>query len=163
VAALLLAATAATAVMLLKSSAGDAPKAPAKIKVLRRLDEFTKNAGPKVRNAIPAFLSIPGRIGVLEPNEDDAGAVPVIRHIKEISEVELAKGICSPSVPVLIRSLYPGAYDNWPDAKLERTVLAKHPEYRDKLCILPLWIEATPHDIVKYELTPRTPAEGASP
>jgi hypothetical protein len=96
-----------------------------------------------VANSIPGFLALRGRVGIVEGPST----------IKDLSEAELQKGICSASLPLLIRQQYPGTYDGWKDADLERTVLAKHPEYRDALCILPTWIDAAPHDIVKYEIT----------
>src|SRR5712691_8183186 len=118
VAAVALALAVTGAVML---SRGERPKTGADVRVLSRLDDYTRSAGPGVRNTIPAFLAAPGRVGVME------GGSPTI---KDLSEAELRKGTCSPSVALLVRQQYPGEYDDWPDAKLERAVVAKHPEYR---------------------------------
>ena len=130
------------------------------IHVLSRLDEHTTNAGSRMRNTIPSFLALPGKLGVLEsevaPSPTRPGdPVTTSSIVKEIKEVELQKGICSPNLPLLVRQQFPGSYDDWPDDKLERTVLKTHPEYRGKLCVLPAWIDVNPHDIVKYELVRR--------
>jgi hypothetical protein len=53
---------------------------------------------------------------------------------------------------VLVRQEFPGYYDQIPDDKLEQAVLEKHPDYRDRLCALPAWMDVTPHDIIKYEM-----------
>ena len=135
-----------------------APQTADTIRVLSRLDDHTRNAGSRVPNAIPSFIALPGKIGVLADSGVEAPEEePTQRQIvKEIKEGELQKGVCSPSVPLLVRQQYPGAYDDWPDDRLEQTVLKAHPEYRDRLCVLPAWIDARPHDIVKYE--PRSPS-----
>jgi hypothetical protein len=133
------------------------------IRILARLDEHTTNAGPRVPNTIPSFLALPGRVGVLESDVppslerpgDPVSPVSSNQIVKEIKEGELQKGFCSSSVPRLVRQQFPGAYDDWSDDKLERTVLRTHPEYRGRLCVLPPWIDAKPHDIIKYELIAR--------
>ena len=143
------AATAAVVIAVMTAftvSNTDAPPTQADITVLSRLDDHTKQAGPRTANTIPTFLTRPGKVGALEADG---------RGVTEISELELNKGFCSPTIATLVRQQFPGSYDDWPDDKLEETVLVKHPEYRDRLCVLPVWISASPHDIVKYELRPR--------
>jgi hypothetical protein len=114
------------------------------VRVLGRLDDYTKLVGPKVRNSIPGFLAMQGRLGLIDPASPTAS-------VTDIPEGELQKGFCSASVASLIRQQYPGSYDTWKDADLEKTVLIKHPDYKNKMCILPAWIDGAPHDIVKYE------------
>ena len=48
-------------------------------------------------------------------------------------------------------------YERIPDDQLEQSVLVKHPEYRDKLCAMPAWMDASAHDIIKYRLKPQPP------
>jgi hypothetical protein len=130
------------------NSGGELPRIPQNTRTLLRLDEFTKNAGPAVRNTLPAFLALPGDVGELA---SDSGP------IKKIEEGALNGVVCSTTVATLVRQQFPGYYDQMPDDKLEQVVLEKHPEYRDKLCALPAWMDATAHEIVKYEMKPLPP------
>ena len=137
-------------------SGSEPPPVSENIRVLSRLDDYTRKASPVVRNTIPAFLTLPGRIRALEgePAPDLVGPIDESAStltVKDICEAELRKGICSPNVLLLVRQQYPGSYDEWPDGDLEKMILTQRPEHRDKLCILPAWIDATPHQIVKYE------------
>lgn len=138
---------------------GEPPRTRENIRVLSRLDDYTRNSDPSAANTIPAFLALPGSVGVLAiapaPDLASSGNSRSARDIKSISETEIQKGFCTRSVHLLVRQQYPGVYDGLSDAELERRVIDRHPEYRDKLCILPAWIDATPHEIVKYELKPR--------
>jgi hypothetical protein len=139
---------------------GEPPRTRENIRVLSRLDDYTRNSEPSAANTIPAFLALPGSVGVLAialaPDLVSSGnASTSAQDIKSISETEMQKGFCTRSVHLLVRQQYPGVYDGLSDAELERRVIDRHPEYRDKLCILPAWIDATPHEIVKYELKPR--------
>lgn len=122
----------------------EAPRRSEDFRVLGRLDDYTRLVGQKTSNAIPGFLAMAGRVGVL----DDTSSREAVT---EIAGSELLKGFCSASVVTLIRQQFPGSYDNWSDADLEKTVLDKHPEYKDRLCVLPAWIDATPHNIIKFE------------
>jgi hypothetical protein len=139
---------------------GKPPHTRENIRVLWRLDDYTRNSDASAANTIPAFLALPGNVGVLPialaPDvASSSDGFTSAQDIKSISETEIQKGFCTRSVHLLVRQQYPGAYDDLSDAELERRVLDKHPEYRDKLCILPAWIDATPHEIVKYELKPQ--------
>jgi hypothetical protein len=133
---------------------GDAPPPTGNIRVAARLDEFTR-ANPDSENTIPGFLGSPGRLGVApatapgDPNE--APPIPV-ESVKPISESDLKQGFCTASTIRLIRLQYPGLYDDIPDPDLMKSVLKQHPEYRDRICVLPVWVTAQPHDIVKYSL-----------
>jgi hypothetical protein len=145
------------AVMLLD---GEPPRTRENIRVLSRLDDYTRNSDPSAANTIPAFLALPGTVGVLAlalaPDLAGSGNDSTsTQDVKSISETEIQKGFCTRSVHLLVRQQYPGIYDGLSNAELERRVIDRHPEYRDKLCILPAWIDATPHEIVKYELKPR--------
>ena len=139
---------------------GEQPRTRANIRVLSRLDDYTRNSDPSAANTIPAFLALPGNVGVLPialvpdvaSSSDDSHPE---QDIKSISETEIRKGFCTRSVHLLVRQQYPGVYDGLSDVELERRVFDNHPEYRDKLCVLPAWIDATPHEIVKYELKPQ--------
>jgi hypothetical protein len=145
---------AGTAVLL---GRGAPPLTPENVHVVSRLDDYTNRANPSVPNSIPSFVAQPGSLGILpgavegdlDPHGRDS---PLSRAVRPLSESELQKGFCSPNVALLVRQQYPGAYDTFSNAELERMVLAKHPEYRDRLCVLPPWIDATPHDIVKYQV-----------
>lgn len=118
---------------------------PGNIHVLERLDDYTLLVGQEAKNTIPGFLAMPGRVGVF----DDTSPPPTV---EDIPEAELQRGFCSASLAQLIRQQFPGLYDKWNDADLEKAVVAQRPEYRERLCFLPAPIEATPHDIVKYEV-----------
>jgi hypothetical protein len=117
------------------------PRTREDLRVLARLDEHTKKSDRSIRNTIPAFLALPGSLGVLRDGED----------VGFLSPDELQKGLCAASLARLIRARYPGAYDDVADAVLERRVVAKYPEYRKVVCWLPAWIPAEPHEIVKYD------------
>ena len=120
------------------------------VQILSTLDDFTHHAGPTAPNTVPAFLALPGRVGALEASTDPDAPVHAI------DEAELQRGFCSESVSRLIRHQYPGYYESWPDDKLERVAIEKHPEMRDQICALSYKIDATAETIIKYELRPRT-------
>jgi hypothetical protein len=152
-----LAAVFAVAVILLPD--GSSSDATGDIRIVSRLDEFTKNVGPAVANSIPGFLGQPGLVGVVPAEPPAAPDAPpratrtlTTSDVTAIDEVEVQKGICAPTLPRLVRAQYPGSYDGMSDAQLEKQVLAKRPEYRDRLCVFPVWISAGPHEIVKYEV-----------
>ena len=143
---------------------GDNPPPTGNIRITARLDEYTRKSNPSVPNTIPTFLMLPGSVGIVpsnssaQPSAGGAEAPPIpAESVKPVNEAELKKGFCTASTTVLIRQQYPGVYDDVPDADLMKSVLKQHPEYRDRICILPVWIDATPHDIVKYETTSTSP------
>jgi hypothetical protein len=126
------------------------------IRVLTNLDAFTRAAADTDSNAILGFLASPGALGAVETAwPDDAPVVAV-------DETELRRGFCSRTIVRLVRHEYPGFYDGWSDARLERTVLEKHPEYRDRVCAVPAVLGVAPQDIVKYELQPRSAIANAA-
>jgi hypothetical protein len=127
---------------------GELPRIPQNTKAMLRLDDFTRHANRTERNTMPAFLALPGDLGALSSD----GAA-----INEIDENQLRNVFCTASVAVLVRQEFPGYYEHIPDDQLERSVLKKHPEYRDKLCALPAWVDATTHDIIKYQMKPVPP------
>jgi hypothetical protein len=127
---------------------GELPRIPKNTRSILRLDDFTRNSDRTVRNTMPAFLALPGTVAALSA---DGTA------IKDIDENELRNVVCAPSLAVLVRQEFPGYYERIPDEQLEQSVLEKHPEYRDKFCALPAWMDATPHDIIKYQLKPLPP------
>ncbi len=136
-------------------SRGEQRLSPDDVHVLARLDDYTKAAGPGVSNAIPGFLALPGTLGALVDATVDLSAPPASAPptVDEVSATELLKGFCTVNLPSLVRQQYPGSYDQLTDAELEKRVLDKHPEYHDKVCVLPAWVPAA-HDIVKYERVP---------
>jgi hypothetical protein len=121
----------------------------ATIQVLTTLDAFVRNR-PDVDNAIPAFLASAGQVGRLTP----AGLAD--EPVTAIDEAELRQGFCSPSTAALVRYEYPGYYDRWSDDTLERAVLEKRPEYANRRCMLSSRLDASPDEIIKYDLIPRT-------
>jgi hypothetical protein len=127
---------------------GELPRIPKNTSSILRLDDFTRHSDRTVRNTMPAFLALPGDVGTLSA---DGTA------IRDVDQNELRNVVCAPTLAVLIRQEFPGYYERIPDNQLERSVLEKHPEYRDKLCALPAWMDATPHNIVKYRLKPLPP------
>jgi hypothetical protein len=124
------------------------PRVPGNTRTLLRLDDFTRKANRGVRNTMPAFLALPGSLGALSA---DGSA------INEVDQNELRNVVCAPTLAVLVRQEFPGYYERIADDRLEQLVLEKHPDYRDRLCALPAWMDATPHDIVKYEMKPPPP------
>jgi hypothetical protein len=120
------------------------------VEVLTTLDGFTRTAGPQPGNTIPLFVAGTGRLGVLGASgtPDDP--------VRGLRESDLQQGFCSQSVAKLVRYEHPGYYDQWPDAKLERVVLEKHPEYADRVCMLSVRLDASADEIIKYELKPRS-------
>ena len=88
--------------------------------------------------------------------EDD---VRIAKEFQPLNETELEGGFCSASVAQQIRHQFPGFYEDWPDAKLERVALEKYPEFQDRLCVLPSQLGASPDDVVMYRLRPRTMTE----
>lgn len=127
---------------------GELPRIPNNTSSILRLDDFTRNSNRTVRNTMPAFLELPGGVGALSA---DGTA------INDVDENELRNIVCAPTLAVLVRQEFPGYYERIPDKQLEQSVLEKHPEYRDKLCALPAWMDATPHDIIKYRMKPQPP------
>lgn len=121
------------------------------ITVLTTLQDYTRRAEGAVGNAIPSFLASAGSVGMLAPAGTSTDPVMAI------DEAELRKGLCSPSVAVLVRHEYPGFYDDWPDDELEESVLEKHPDYSDRFCMLSSQVDAGPGEVIKYELRPRSP------
>ncbi len=131
---------------------GNAPAPPSgDIRIVSRLDEFTRAADPDVENTIPAFLQQPGSVGIIpvEPG-DDPPPIPV-ESVRAVNEAELRKAFCTPTLTRLIRQQYPGMYDDIPDQDLVKNVLKTRPEYQDRVCVLPVWMP-TPHYIVKYQV-----------
>jgi hypothetical protein len=120
------------------------------IEILNTLDRFTRSVGPDAGNTIPAFLASAGRLGVLS-----APGTPT-DPVRSMQESDLQQGFCSQSVVKQVRHEYPGFYDEWPDDKLELTVLEKHPEYADRVCVLSVRFDATPQEVIKYELKQRS-------
>jgi hypothetical protein len=127
---------------------GELPRIPKNTSSILRLDDFTRNADRSVRNTMPAFLELPGEVGALSA---DGSA------IHEIDENALRNVMCASSLAALVRQEFPGYYERIPDEELERSVLEKHPDYRDRLCAMPAWMDVTPHDIIKYRLKPVSP------
>jgi len=127
---------------------GELPRIQKNTSSILRLDDFTRQAAQTERNTMPAFLALPGDVGVLSA---DGSA------IHEVDEHALTNVICAPSLAVLVRQEFPGYYERIPDDRLEQLVLEKHPGYRDRLCALPPWMDATAHDIIKYRLKPLPP------
>jgi hypothetical protein len=135
------------------------------IRIVSRLDEYTRNSNPQVANTIPTFLAQPGALGVVampaastEDGAEEATPAPTFTtgDVKPINEAELQKGFCTPSLASLVRQQYPGSYDNIPDTQLEKTVIETRPEYLDRVCVLPVWMPA-PQEIVKYEVASAGP------
>lgn len=100
----------------------------------------------------PGAIATPAA-GAEPPVEPVADAPIPVSAIKPINEAELQKGFCTATLPRLVRQQYPGTYDDIPDADLEKQLLKLHPDYKGRLCVLPVWIAAKPHDIVKYEVS----------
>jgi hypothetical protein len=126
----------------------------ANVEIVATLEGHTKDAGTS-GNAITSFLRLPGTVAVLEPTmtADDL--------LKPMSKADLESGFCSASLAKQIRYQFPGFYENWPDAKLERVALEKYPDFQDRLCVLPSQLGVSPDDVVTYRLRPRTIAEWA--
>ena len=120
------------------------------IEVAARLEDYTRSAGPDSANTIPAFLALPGVVGVMS-----ADGAPT-EMVRSIDEAELRQAFCSMSVARRIRFRFPGFYTGWSDARLERAVLQKYPEYQDGVCVLSTQLDASATDIVKYELKQRS-------
>ena len=127
---------------------GELPRVPGNTKSMLRLDDFTRYADRAARNTMPAFLALPGDLGVVSADGSTINA---------IDENQLRNVLCTPSLALLVREEFPGYYERIPDDQLERAVLKKHPEYRDRMCALPAWVEGTAHDIIKYEMRPLPP------
>jgi hypothetical protein len=125
------------------------PPTRANVEILTKLEDYTRNAGTTAGNIIPAFLALPGTIGVLEPEmtADD--------QLKPLQDEDLRQGFCSANIAKQIRYEYPGFYESWPDEKLVRVVLEKYPHYQDRVCILPSSIGVSPDDVVKYRIRDR--------
>ena len=142
---------------------GDGPAPTGNIRIISRLDEYTRAANPIMPNTIPTFLMQRGSTGIVSAewtpaidNSTEAPPIPV-ETVKPVNEVELRKGFCTASITRLVRQQYPGIYDDLADEELVKSVLKQHPEYKDRVCILPVWVDATPHEIVKYEVEPQSP------
>lgn len=117
--------------------------------------------GAPTASAAPAADGLP-RGGPASATSPAGGALPAeptpetpipISAVRPLDEVELQKGFCTATLPRLVRQQYPGTYDGIPDAQLEKILLKQRPEYKGRLCVLPVWIDADPHDIVKYEVS----------
>jgi len=128
------------------------PTTRGNVEIITTLEGHTKNAGPG-GNVIPAFVALPGTIGVLEPT------MTATDLLKDLSDADLGKGFCSASLAKQIRYEFPGFYESWPDDKLERVALEKYPEFQDRLCVLPSQLGVSPDDVVKYRLRDRTIVE----
>jgi hypothetical protein len=120
------------------------------VEIAARLEDYTRNAGADAPNTIPAFLALPGAVGVM--TADGAPTEPV----RAIDLAELQRGFCSLSVARRIRFRLPGFYSGWSDKRLERAVLQKYPEYQDGVCVLSAQLDASARDVVKYELKERS-------
>jgi hypothetical protein len=118
------------------------------VRVVARLDEYTRGTDPGVADTIPEFLALPGTLGALIEN------APGTVTLQAVAPIELRKGLCTASLARLVRHMYPGTYDDLTDADLEQRLLAARPEYRDRVCALPAWVPR-PREIVKYEVVPR--------
>ena len=147
---LLVLALAAVFTLIARSSFDDPLPRQGNIRVLARLDEYTKTSAPRESNAIPGFLGVPGTLGVIEPSSLDS------HPVRNIDGATLGNGFCSASIPRLVRYEFPGFYNRLSDARLEAAVLKQHPEYHDRVCALPFDLDADADDVVKYELKPRT-------
>ena len=142
-------AVAAVLVSTASNTFQDLPPAQQNVEVLARLDDFTR-AAKSPENTIPAFLASPGTLAAIERS-----ASPT-QLVKAIDEAHLRRGFCSSSVAHLVRHEHPGFYDGWTDAKLERAVVERLPEYRHRLCAISYEVDALPADIVKYRLRARS-------
>ncbi len=159
-------------------TSGEASVLDGEARIVARLDEHTARQSASVKDTIPTFLLRPGLLGTLpappapEPHATTPAAVsasttaapaapalPIevaaelvpLSTITPLNDAELKKGYCTPTLTGLVRQRFPGSYDTMPDAELEKRVLAKYPEYRGRICDLPAWIGAGPHEIIKYE------------
>jgi hypothetical protein len=141
-------AMAACALTVWALNRGGLPRIPKNTSSILRLDDFTRRASHDDRNTMPAFLALPGDLGALSADGSS---------IREVDGNSLADVVCAPSLAVLVRQEFPGYYERIPDDRLEKLVLEKHPDYRDRLCALPPWMDATAHDIIKYQLKPLPP------
>lgn len=128
-----------------------APPQPVRgnVQVVTTLEQFTLKAGV-TGNVIASFLETPGSVGALIPvgASDDP--------VRPVNEADLGQAFCSPSIAALIRHEYPGYYERWTDEKLETVALEKHPEYANRLCAISTRLDASPKEIIKYHLMPRT-------
>lgn len=140
----------AFAVALFRYTHTEPPATRENVEVLNTLDGFTRTAAPQSGNMIPLFVASAGRLGVLGTSGTPDDPVRFLR------ESDLQQGFCSQSVAKQVRYEYPGYYDQWPDDKLERVVLEKYPEYVDRVCTLSVRLDASAHEIIKYELKPRS-------
>jgi hypothetical protein len=140
----------AVATALFRYTHTELPAVRENVEVLATLDGFTRTAGSQPGNTIPLFVASAGRLGVLGASgtPDDP--------VRGLRESDLQQGFCSQSVAKQVRYEYPGYYDQWPDDKLERVVLEKHPEYVDRVCTLSVRLDASAGEIIKYELKPRS-------
>ncbi len=122
------------------------------VEIVATLEGHTKSAG-RGGNAITSFMTLPGTIAVLEP------AMTKTDLLKPLNETDLSGGFCSASLAQQIRHQFPGFYEDWPDAKLERVAIEKYPDFQDRLCVLPSQLGVSPDDVVSYRLRPRTITE----
>jgi hypothetical protein len=147
-----------------RSSGGDTRD----VTILARLEDYTRAQAPTVSDTIPGFLQLPGDLGWVAHAPDipvalqgapppaevtDEGRRDLVAFgtITPLPEVELRKGFCTPTLATYVRQRFPGSYDAFSDADLEKRVLVKYPEYKERRCELPAWIGAGPHEIVKFE------------
>lgn len=154
--ALFVTAVAAFAVSVVRVTHTEPLPVRGNIDILNTLDVFTRATGPESGNTIPLFLAGAGRLGVLSASgtPEDPVRAPL--------ESDLRQGFCSPSIARQVRYEYPGYYEQWPDDKLERVVLEKHPHYAERLCLLSHRLDASANEVIKYELKPRTLAGHAA-
>ena len=158
-------------------TSGEASVSDGDVRIVARLDEHTARQSASVKDTIPTFLLRPGLLGTLPAppapetpvttpavpaSKTSAPVVPAapidtiaelvpLSTITPLADAELRKGFCTPTLTGLVRQRFPGSYDTMSDAELEKRVLAKYPEYRGRICDLPAWIGAGPHEIVKDE------------
>src|SRR4029078_4695356 len=79
--------------------------------------------------------------------------------LKPLNETDLSGGFCSGRLSPQIRPQFPGFYQDWADAQLERAASEKYPDFQDRLCVLPSQLGVSPDDVVSYRLRPRTITE----
>jgi hypothetical protein len=156
------------ATAMLMPGAAEAPQGT--VRVLARLDEYTRQSNPRITNTLTTFLLHRGQLGAL-PAQSVAspdGEIPVVpleletrvyksSEIVPIDEAELKKGFCTATLTQLVRQQFPGSYDSLSDEELENTLLENRPEYKDKVCVFPVWVTTDPHNIIKYEVVPDGP------
>jgi hypothetical protein len=109
---------------------------------------------PPAASGTPPSAPAPGETASpgAKPTPDLAPEPIPVSAVQPLNEVELQKGFCAATLPRLVRTQYPGTYDSIPDDELEKSLLKLHPDYKGRICVLPVWFTANPHDIIKYEV-----------